>query len=109
VFTVPASAWRDSGIVMATLADSLPIVPDGGEATMVTDASISDTRLAVRTYERLYVFALAGAGAPGRLLAACSLAPLDERQGEGLAWLPDGRVLLTSEKQGAPIIAARCG
>jgi hypothetical protein len=46
VFTVPASAWRDSGIVMATLADSLPIVPDGGEATMSSPSLVPAHRAA---------------------------------------------------------------
>jgi len=40
--------------------------------------------------------------------ARCSLAPLREPQGEAVAWLPDGRVLLGSEKRGAKLFAARC-
>ena len=116
VYRVPAGAWRASGVALAELVDSLPIFPTNDPSMMVTDAaysapfadSDSEPRLAVRTYDRLFVFRSTHAGRPGTLLAECSLTELKEEQGEGIAWLPDGRVLLTSEKRGAPVYAARC-
>ncbi len=116
LFRVPASAWRSEQIVTAELADSLPMVPTNREATMVTDAAISNAfgdgdgqaLLAVRTYGALYVFESSPTGRPGKVRARCSLASLREPQGEAVAWLPDGRVLLGSEKRGAKLFAARC-
>ncbi len=116
VYRVPASAWRANIVAVAELVDSLPIVPTNNPSSMVTDAAYSapfavsdgEPRLAVRTYDRLLVFTSTRAGRPGTLLAECSLEDLNEVQGEGIAWLPDGRVLLTSEKRGAPVHAARC-
>ncbi len=116
VYRLPASAWRDTGVVVAELVDSLPMVPTNRRGTLITDAAVSPTiapgdstyRLAVRTYERLYIFATRGAGRPGALLGECSLLPLKEPQGEAVAWLPDGRVMLASEERGASMHAARC-
>lgn len=116
VFRVPASAWMAADVVTAELADSLPMVPTNREATMVTDAAISNpfgdgdgsALLAVRTYGALYIFESSRTGRPGKVRARCSLASLREPQGEAVAWLPDGRVLLGSEKLGAKLHAARC-
>ena len=119
VYRVPASAWQANATVVATLVDSLPHVVTKAERTMITDAAwrppaASDSaadggRLAIRTYGFVFVFATtATGGRPARLLATCDLRPLDERQGEGLAWRPDGRLLFASEGRGAPLVAARC-
>ncbi len=116
VFRLPASAWRASNVATAELADSLPLVPTNREATMITDAALSNpfadgdgaALLAVRTYGALYIFEVSRSGRPGQVRARCSLAPLREPQGEAVAWLPDGRVLLGSEKRGAKLFAARC-
>ncbi len=116
VHRLPASAWHGSGVAVAELVDSLPNIP-AGRTTQVTDASLADPfgetadggLLAVRTYDLLYVFRVNGtSGRPGALVARCMLAALGERQGEGVVWLADGRVLLTSERRFAPLQAARC-
>jgi hypothetical protein len=119
VYRVPVSAWQVRGPVVATLVDSLPHVVTKAERTMITDAAwrppaASDSaagegRLAIRTYGYVFVFATtATGGRPGRLLATCDLRPLDERQGEGIAWRPDGRLLFASEGRGTPLQAGRC-
>jgi hypothetical protein len=118
VYRVPAAAWRRDGDALAELVDSLPVTPTRDERTQVTDAALSnplgiagrDSLLAVRTYGLVMIFRVAGrSGRPGALVARCLLAPLGEKQGEALTWLPDGRLLFTSEKRGAPLRAARCG
>jgi hypothetical protein len=99
--------------VRAELLQILPIVPDQRLGRWVTDAARSpDGRtVAIRTYTELYLFPQAG---PSRLgtPTVCSLAGL-EPQGEGVEWLDDRRLVLTSE---APFGAAagllhvvRCG
>lgn len=117
VYRVNASAWRDTGVVTAEIVDSLPIVPRKGKAGgWITDASLSiadaqgDRRLAVRTYNSVYIFAADGrSGRPGALLARCSLKSLPERDsGEGLTWLTDGRLLFDHEGVRASLHAARC-
>jgi len=121
VYRVPASAWHaaDSSVVapvLAELVDSLPIVPRG-KRTLVTDAGLSnpfgdpalDSLLAVRAYgEVLIVQVGRTSGRPRALLGRCDLEALREKQGEGVTWLPDGRLLLTSEKRAAPLRALRC-
>jgi len=120
VYRVSASAWRRAEAVadtfMAELVDSLPIVPRN-ERTMVTDAALSnpfgdatrDSLLAVRSYGELLVLRVGlRSGRPLGVVAHCDLVALREAQGEGVTWLPDGRVLLTSEKRHAPLRALRC-
>lgn len=118
VYRVPAEAWRArvTDTVVAELVDSLPIVPRS-ERTLVTDAAMSnpfgdptvDSLLAIRTYGELLVFRVGRtSGRPQALVGHCDLTPLREKQGEGVTWLPDGRVLLTSEKRFAPLRAVRC-
>lgn len=119
VYRVPASSWEAAGTVVATLVDSLPHVVTKAERTMITDAAwrppvasdgaTGEGRLAIRTYGYVFVFATSATGGrPARLLATCDLRPLDEPQGEGIAWRPDGRLLFASEGRGAPLVAARC-
>jgi hypothetical protein len=118
VYRVPAEAWRAGAThtAVAELVDSLPIVPRN-ERTMVTDAAMSnpfgdptaDSLLAVRAYRELLVLRVSRtSGRPLVLVARCDLEPLRETQGEGVAWLPDGRLMLTSEKRFAPLRAVRC-
>jgi hypothetical protein len=118
VYRVPAEAWRAGAMdtAVAELVDSLPIVPRN-ERTMVTDAAMSnpfgdptaDSLLAVRAYGELLVLRVSRtSGRPRALVARCDLQPLREKQGEGVAWLPDGRLMLTSEKRFAPLRAVRC-
>lgn len=98
VYQVDAAAWSQAGAVTATRTDSLPIVPQGGTGRLVTDLALTTdgTRLVVRTYRDLFVFDRA---ADGRLTPshACDIVGR-EPQGEGVAWLPDGRLLLVSER-----------
>jgi len=117
LYRLPPSAWNSPDTAIAELVDSLPNVPRGDRAALITDAALSNplgtagsgNRLAVRTYQTLFVFRVAErSGRPLLLEARCDLAPLNESQGEGLTWLPDGRVLLLSEDRGAPIRAGRC-
>ncbi len=119
VYRAPASAWRvtSNDGAQLTLVDSLPIVPGGRRRTLVTDASLSDpfgtgalpAQLAVRTYELVYIFDVERrSGRPGTLRAQCDVRPLREPQGEGITWLPDGRLLLTTERRFAPLHTLRC-
>lgn len=121
LYRVPASAWRSASTAMpppvrAELVDSLPIVPRA-ERSFVTDAAMSnpfgdparDSLLAVRTYGEVLVFRVRrSSGRPLALLGRCELASLREKQGEGVSWLPDGRLLLTSEKRAAALHGVRC-
>lgn len=119
VYRLPAAAWGTAGgraVAAAVLVDSLPWVPTRtGVRDWITDAALSSTRpdrtrqLAVRTYRDVLVFdADTLTGAPGRLLARCSLRSLRERQGEAVAWRPDGDLLFLTEGRGAPVHAGRC-
>jgi hypothetical protein len=117
VYRVPARAWEAGTSVDAELVDSLPHIATRNRRTLITDAALANpfgdaalpALLAVRTYELLLVFRTEpGSGRPLELVGHCALDALGEAQGEGVAWLPDGRVLLTSEKRRAPLHALRC-
>jgi hypothetical protein len=111
-----AVAAGEPGGVLARLADSLPWVPlPRDDRSWISDAALSGPdsagrrRLAIRAYDDVLVFeADSATGAPGALVARCSLRALAQRQGEGVAWLPDGRLLFSSEGRGAPLHAGRC-
>lgn len=115
VYHVPASAWRDTGTVTARLIGTLPIVP--GQITVrdwVTDAALSPMladgtrRLAVLTYGVVHVFeADRDTGRPGRRLGQCAIG-FEERDAEALAWVPDGRLLITNEGTGSRLHLGRC-
>lgn len=115
VFAIPPQAWSDTGSpATATLIDSLPIVPGSALGRQITGAERArDGRsVAVRTYTQLYVFR--ADSSTGRILATvpptiCSIAGLDERQGEGLAWFGDGgEWVLTSEGRDEPLWVVDC-
>jgi len=117
VYRLGPELWAANKVSVATLVDSLPNFASGDERTQITDASLSNpfgdpaqaSRLAVRTYGMVYVFEVdLTSGRPGRLVGHCALDALDEKQGEGLTWMADGRLLFTSEKRNAPIMVARC-
>jgi hypothetical protein len=114
IFSVPAASWDSSGIVTASLVDSLPIIPGSAEGRQVTDASLSadGNLLAVRTYTEVFVFALAPETRlpeRGQMPAPCSIRGLREQQGEGIAWWFDQRrVVLTSERRRAPFHVVEC-
>jgi hypothetical protein len=99
VFRLPASAWTAPSPVVLERVDSLPITPDISIGQWVSDAALSPDghRVAVRTYSAVFFFSV---GPGGRLTPdrgrECFLGKL-EPQGEGITWLDDRRLLLTSE------------
>jgi hypothetical protein len=97
--------------VTAQLRQLLPITPEQKLGRMVTDASLAPggRRVAIRTYTEIYLFPVVAAGRLGQPVS-CNVAGL-ERQGEGVAWLDDRRLLLTSEAVGGPgpIHIVTCG
>jgi hypothetical protein len=97
LFHLPPAAFATGQPVTATLVQLLPIEAEQGVGRWVTDAARSPDgrRVAIRTYTELYLFPLAPAGRLGPP-ASCNLAGL-EPQGEGVAWLDDRRLILTSE------------
>ena len=113
LYRVPAEAWS-RGRVVADSVGALPIDSGSGLGQLVTDAALAPNGLdvAVRTYLDIYFFRL---GDDGRLQPApdhrsCSVAGL-ESQGEGVAWLDDSTLVLTSERGYGPvgtISVARC-
>ncbi len=97
LYRLPPSAWDKGKTVTAEAVGELPI-ESGSLGHRVTDASLSPAgdRVAVRTYLSIYLFTLAP---PGRLLplgVACIAAGF-QLQGEGIAWLDDTDLVLTSE------------
>jgi hypothetical protein len=116
VFHVHAQAWRTpERIAVAALVDSLPIIPDRHGENWITDAALSallpdgTRRLAVRTTRDVYVFAAdAATGRPSRLLARCSLGSVRDDGGEGVTWLPSGRLLFVNEGRHSRLAAAFC-
>jgi hypothetical protein len=113
LYRVPADAW-ERGEVVADSLGSLPIDSGAGLGQLVTDAALAPNGrdVAVRTYHDIYFFRLTEDGrlrvGPDRL--ACSVAGL-ESQGEGVAWLDDSTLVLTSERGYAAagtVSVARC-
>ena len=114
VYRLPASAWPSDTLVVATLVDSLPIIPGSAPMRQITDAALSpDGRhLAVRTYAQAYIFATDSV--TGRVNHAippsvCNIVAFDRWPGEGVAWFGrSGRLLLTSEGRESPLISIQC-
>jgi len=100
LFRVPASAFGDPAGVTATLLQVLPISPEQSLGRWVTDAARAPDgrRVAIRTYTEVYLFPQLPAGRLGSPVV-CNVAGL-ETQGEGITWLDDRRMLLTSERSG---------
>jgi hypothetical protein len=98
VYRVDSASWGRAGTVVAERVDSLPIVPHTGTGRLVTDAAIdaSGEHVVVRTYRDLFIFRRTAAGKL-ELLRSCDILGR-EPQGEGVAWLPDGRLFLVSER-----------
>lgn len=97
-FRVPAAAWA-RGQATAERLDTLPIRVGRSAGRLVTDAALSPDgeRVAIRTYGEVFLFRLSP---EGRMLAGprvgCELGGLD-LLGEGIDWLDESRVVLTSE------------
>ncbi|NNG16322.1 MAG: hypothetical protein HKM89_07570 [Gemmatimonadales bacterium] len=100
LYRVRQEAWA-SGVTLAEALGSLPIDPQGTVFNMVTGADIDsgDGLVVLRTYREIYIFSRApdGTMASRVPLKVCDIAGL-ESQGEGIAWLDDTRLILTSEE-----------
>jgi hypothetical protein len=92
---------------------NLPIDSGSSLERLVTDAALASNgrTVVVRTYREIYFFKLDDSG---RLVAsdgarACSVKGM-EPQGEGVAWLDDTTLVLTSERgsRAGTITLARC-
>ena len=98
-FRLRAPTWNAN---RAATAESLaaPGLPQGGIADLVTDAALhpDGSSLVVRTYVALYFFTLDDTGIPraGDAPAGCSILGL-ELQGEGVTWLDEATLVLSSE------------
>jgi hypothetical protein len=99
LYRVPASAWK-VGHALAKPLGTLPIQTGWLGGILITDASLAPggQRLAVRTYQSVFLFRRSADGrlTPERGHPACSVAKL-EAQGEGVAWLDQQTLVLTSE------------
>jgi hypothetical protein len=115
LFRAPPDGFRLRQPIVATLVQELPIPDTPHWGRGVTDAALAPDRtlVAIRTYTEVYLFPVLPSGRLGQPLGRCSLAGL-EPQGEGVAWLDDGRLILTSEsglggRTPGPIHLVRCG
>jgi len=114
VFAVPPAAWGTRDSVVATLVDSLPIVPGSADTRQITDAALSnDSRyLAVRTYGQVFTFATDSATGRVRKDVAptrCNIVQTEAKHGEGLTWFAGGReLLLSNEGRNAPLHRITC-
>jgi len=112
LFRLDANLWNRPGMQSATAAGSLALPVTGRE--LVTDSGLSPdgSALAVRTYGSLFIYrADPDTGEPNRAVAptTCDLRPLNESQGEGVGWHPNGRLqLLTSEGAAGQISIVGC-
>lgn len=99
VFRLGPESWRARGVVTAEAVGRLPI-DSHSLGNPVTDAALSPSGdvLAVRTYVAIYLFRYDPAGDPPLRPTgvACDAAGL-QLQGEGLAWLSEETLVLTSE------------
>lgn len=111
LYRVP-SRFGAKKVQLAERVQVLPITPQPALGQWVTDAALSPDghRVAIRTYTMLYIFVLSPDGRLERP-TRCGLAGL-EPQGEGVDWLDDRRLFLTSESsegKPAPVHVVRCG
>jgi len=111
-YRVPARAWKQRGTVVAEALGELPIAT-GGLGNLVTDAALSPTgdRVAIRTYLAVFLFTLTRRNTLLPLGVACDATGL-QLQGEGISWLDDHEMVLTSEGGfGTPgtIVVLGCG
>jgi hypothetical protein len=111
LFRLPGSAFAGGQLATAELIQLLPISPDQRVGRWVTDAALAPDgrRVAIRTYTEVYLFPVLPAGRLGTPVV-CNVAGL-EPQGEGIEWLDDQRLVLTSEAVGGPgpVHVVRCG
>jgi len=99
LFRVAASAWNEPAPALAQFIAKLPIEPSARTGRRVTDAALAPDgkRVAVRTYSGLFFFRLDGHHlVPADPPVVCETGAL-QLQGEGVDWLTDGRLALSSE------------
>lgn len=101
VFRIPATAWGSPDIANAERIDSLPITAAAGAGRLITGMAISPDgqRAMVRSYREIFPFALRADGTmrPLGKPTSCDILGL-EPQGEGIAFLDNRRLVLTSER-----------
>jgi hypothetical protein len=112
VFRLPPETWKTDGTATALEVGRLPI-DTGNLGNRVTDAALSPSgrTVAVRTYVAIYLFALDRSGSLTPSGVGCDAAGL-QLQGEGISWLDERVLVLTSEGGfGTPgtIVLLRCG
>jgi hypothetical protein len=99
-YRIPAAWWNHDEPRTAEAFGQLPIQPGTSRLAAVTGADLSGdgTMLVVRTYRELFFYAVEPNGHVGDgPIATCPVLGF-ESQGEGVAWLDDERVVLTSER-----------
>lgn len=111
LYRVPAGAFGGAPVT-AELRQPLAITPDQKIGRWVTDGAISPSgsKVALRTYSEIYIFPTAGPGRLATMRGSCNVAGL-EKQGEGIAWLDEERLVLTGEAVGGagPVHVVTCG
>ena len=99
-YRIAADRWGSRGVVTAEWLGRFPIEPGTTRLAGVTGADLSADghHLVVRTYRELFFYLVDDQGDPGTgPIATCPVLGL-ESQGEGVAWLDQDRVALTSER-----------
>lgn len=111
LYRVPGRAFGGAPVV-AELRQELAIKPEQPIGRLVTDGAISPdgTKIALRTYTEIYIYPTAGPGRLAPMSLSCNVTGL-EKQGEGITWLDERRLVLTSEAVGGPgpIHIVTCG
>lgn len=97
VYRLPRAAWTASGVGTVEFVQALSFGPGSG-GRLVTGAALSPDgrRVALRSYGDIVFFALLPDGTLQRTGPACDVRGR-EPQGEAVAFLDDGRLVLTSE------------
>ena len=97
LYRLSRRAWTEREATATRVAD-LPITPDAAAGRWVTGAAIraDGHRAAIRTYTEIYLFAPTESGSLHLVGRPCSVLGL-EPQGEGVAFLDDSTLVLSSE------------
>ena len=106
VYVVPrrTGPQRPGEVDTVRLAGSLDLAPSFWRMRMVTGAGVAPdgTTLVVRTYSSLHFFRLRGDSLPVPISPTTGLTiPVVEPQGEGVAFVTPGLLVLTTERDGA--------
>lgn len=100
-FRIPPSAWGSSGVVIAERIDSLPITASASSGQLITGMAISPDglRAMVRSYREIFPFGVRRDGTmrPLGKPTSCDILGV-EPQGEGIAFLDNRQLVLTSER-----------